>query len=329
LQVKEVKDGVASIRTTIATDREKAIELLSSFQEPVYRLAQQMDILQAKINEEAHVQRSKNIYKWLAPANYRDHHRVAASNLLPGSAAWFLDHLDFHKWKDSRESSILWLHGIPGSGKTGVIASVIKNRLEKGGSHLEQPRLAYFYCSRSTHETGRSDPDVILRTLLLQLSRGVITMPDRKEVVDAYDLQKQETKAIGCDMAAISFHETGSLMLKILKKVPAMIVIDALDECSRHRRPKLLQALTTILTRTSLKRVKVLISSRDDQDIVCKLGLFPNVYISAIDNHDDIARFTVEELDNAIQTGIFLRGQVSSELRQHIVDTLIAKAQAM
>ncbi|KAH8750634.1 hypothetical protein BGZ57DRAFT_718406, partial [Hyaloscypha finlandica] len=164
--------------------------------------------------------------------------------------------------------------------------------------------LAYFYCSRSTHETGRSDPDVIFRTLLLQLSRGLITMPDRKEVVDA-------------------------LMLEILKKVPAMIVIDALDECSRHQRPKFLQALTEILARTSLKRVKVLISSRDDQDIVCKLGLFPNVYISATDNHDDITRFTVEELDNAIQTGIFLRGQVSSELRQHIIDTLIAKAQAM
>jgi hypothetical protein len=35
------------------------------------------------------------------------------------------------------------------------------------------------------------------------------------------------------------------------------------------------------------------VSSRDDQDIVCKLEGSRNIYISATDNFEDISRFTI------------------------------------
>jgi adenylylsulfate kinase-like enzyme len=39
-------------------------------------------------------------------------------DVLPGTGQWLLSDPVFDKWKKESVSSILWLHGIPGSGKS-------------------------------------------------------------------------------------------------------------------------------------------------------------------------------------------------------------------
>ncbi len=49
-------------------------------------------------------------------------------------------------------------------------------------------------------------------------------------------------------MTPLSFRDTVSLILEIVKQTPAIVIIDALDECHRERRSKILEALQAIIT---------------------------------------------------------------------------------
>jgi hypothetical protein len=46
------------------------------------------------------------------------HHKQVKKDLLEGTGKWLLDDPIFKRWKDDSASSILWLHGIAGSGKS-------------------------------------------------------------------------------------------------------------------------------------------------------------------------------------------------------------------
>jgi hypothetical protein len=75
--------------------------------------------------------------------------------------------------------------------------------------------------------------------------------------------------------------------------------------------------------------VKIFVSSRDDNDIVCQLTLSPNVFIRADDNGEDIKHFVDSEVDQSIRNKRLLSGKVSDELRSQIKITLTQGAQGM
>ena len=58
-----------------------------------------------------------DILEWLSVLSYKEYHNQAQKNILRGTSAWFLEDEQLLEWRKS-SSSILWLHGIPGSGKT-------------------------------------------------------------------------------------------------------------------------------------------------------------------------------------------------------------------
>jgi len=60
-----------------------------------------------------------------------------------------------------------------------------------------------------------------------------------------------------------------------------------------------------------------------------KLSCYPNVYIKATDNTEDVQHFVVQEVDKAIKHCRLLCGNVSKELQNDIVSTLMEGAQGM
>ena len=60
------------------------------------------------------------------------------------------------------------------------------------------------------------------------------------------------------------------LILELTKHNSATIVVDALDNCEESTRHELLEALDSVISK-STKTVKVFVSSRDDIDIVSTL----------------------------------------------------------
>lgn len=61
------------------------------------------------------------IMRWLSSEPYIQHHAQAKVGVLPGTGQWLLSDPLFKRWKNESASSILWLHGIPGSGKSKLV----------------------------------------------------------------------------------------------------------------------------------------------------------------------------------------------------------------
>jgi hypothetical protein len=61
--------------------------------------------------------RSK-ILQWISTIPYSLHHQAVRKDRLPDSGDWMLRNARFKEWMESSSSATLWLHGIPGSGKS-------------------------------------------------------------------------------------------------------------------------------------------------------------------------------------------------------------------
>lgn len=107
-----------------------------------------------------------------------------------------------------------------------------------------------------------------------------------------------------------------------------VIVLDALDECSKESRGLILSDLLSIL-KESKRPVKVFISSRYSLDVEVRLRNFPNVCIEAGDNAGDIENYVKSELTRRIENMELLQGHVSMELREHIEKVLLRGANGM
>jgi len=57
------------------------------------------------------------ILKWLSNTDPTINHNAACEKHEPQTGNWFIQGKDYSQWKET-PSSFLWLHGIPGCGKT-------------------------------------------------------------------------------------------------------------------------------------------------------------------------------------------------------------------
>jgi hypothetical protein len=61
------------------------------------------------------------ILRWLSPEPYLQHHEQTKIDVLPGTGQWLLSDIAFETWKNESVSSLLWLHGMIGSGKSKLV----------------------------------------------------------------------------------------------------------------------------------------------------------------------------------------------------------------
>ncbi|RDW62024.1 hypothetical protein BP6252_11457 [Coleophoma cylindrospora] len=233
----------------------------------------------------------REILQWISNIPYKLHHKNTGSGVLHNSGHWLQHKREFIEWRKSSTSSILWLHGIrivPYPSQT-LRYSIIEFHKKNLPDEARSAPVAYFYL---------------------------------------YQDRKEEAQDDGCDPLQLTTAECVEVILELLKDNPAVIFIDALDECDPVRRHELLEALDEIIE-CSENLVKVFVSSRDDNDIVCHLKNLPSVRISASDNGDDIIRFVHLEVEQAIHKKKLLGGNVSQRLRTKIIQVLVDGAQGM
>ncbi|KAH8684848.1 hypothetical protein BGZ60DRAFT_524047 [Tricladium varicosporioides] len=318
---------LAQYRTSVLQDEicretEGLRGALVEIHEPIIRMANQISIIDDKLNEEERLK----IFEWLSCTEYTSHHRSKVKNLLPGSGQWLLHKPEFIEWLGSSSSSILWLHGIPGSGKSMLVAHVIEFLRRHSSRQVNPAPVAYYYCARSANEPERADPEELLRSILEQLASSDLDSPIRLEVVSCYKRKKRDSR--GRKPEKLTLEETVELILELVANDPAVIVLDGLDECNPKRRLDLLDSLRRIL-READNIVKVFVSSRDDHDLVHYLSRTPNLYIKANDNMEDIRNYVKSRVDEAILKERILCGVVLDDLRLLINKTLISKAKGM
>ncbi|KAI0013983.1 hypothetical protein F4779DRAFT_612790 [Xylariaceae sp. FL0662B] len=145
----------------------------------------------------------------------------------------------------------LWIHGIPGAGKT-VLASFLIDDVAK---RCESRGFSYYYCQ---HQRNRDETVHLLRWIIADLSRQI----ERYIPEELAQLRKSQVFTIRGLMncfSAISrqFEREGHRVY---------VLIDAVDE-SKAPRTQLLQVLNTIGSHRSFKNVSLLMTSREEEDI--------------------------------------------------------------
>lgn len=201
---------------------------------------------------------------------------------------------------------------------------VIDETLKRKDAEPHAAPVVYFYCARDAAEPERADPENVFLSIARQLSGTDVTQPLCEATIQRY----AQSRKTGLDSRSLSLEETVGLIIDLLSDTPATIVIDAVDECDPTRRHQIFDGLDDII-QNSANVVKILVSSRDDGDIICRLETSPNLYISAKYNAEDIGRFIRHEVLSAITKKRLLSGRVSDYLRNLIIDTLEAGAQGM
>ena len=183
----------------------------------------------------------------------------------------------------------------------------------------------YFYCARNVAEPERADPAAIFRSLVRQMS----CLPCSGEILDPVQKVYSARREDGFAAGPLTITESKALIIELTQSRPlTTIVIDALDECDPVLRDELFDALTDIL-QSSNGLVKILVSSRNERDIICQLSGCLNLEIEAKINQADITHFVNHEVDDLIQKKRLLSGVVPDALREMIKQVLCKKACGM
>ncbi|VUC36282.1 unnamed protein product [Clonostachys rosea] len=223
------------------------------------------------------------IRKWLKPTSYdaeNGEFKKHLASYLPGTGEWLLESPTFREWHQSQDQGMLWIKGIPGSGKS-VIASSLVNHLSKEGA----PVLYFFF--RQIIDANHK-PDALLRDWLAQLLSYSPPLQARlKESVD----KRQSLN--GVSMATM-WQDIKSAVAYIPK---VYCVVDALDEMDSNQ-DAFLQALAE-LGRWRPSRLKVIITSRPVPKVERPLRQESILHIRLDEKHvdEDIANYVAHHLN--------------------------------
>ncbi|KAF8523099.1 hypothetical protein BU17DRAFT_86205 [Hysterangium stoloniferum] len=217
--------------------------------------------------------RSK-IIQWLEPLDVDSNYDMAHAKSHKGTGEWFTLGKNFSKWKETTKMG-LWLHGIPGCGKT-ILSSTIVSSLQEQFHSDPSIGLAFHYFSFS-------DPDKrkvhnMLRTLAAQLLQRLLEIPDFIR-----DMRTREPKSPSRKTLVNMLEEFG----RIFKRT--YIVVDALDEVDSTEREKLIE----VLTHSPFWDLNILVTSRHERYLeegFNSTTLFP-VSMSTEVVDEDIRRF--------------------------------------
>jgi len=208
------------------------------------------------------------------------------------------------------------------------MATVIRELLERQSRLPSVSPIAYFYCSRDIADPQRADPAEIMLALLKQIICSEADWQETSAEAQVYRERRKASDEDGDHIMRLNLNDALKYIIERSNSTPLVIVIDALDECTVTERYQLLGALTRLVEESGLI-VKILVSSRDDADIVNQFQKTPNIRIEVGNNSGDVLRFVQAELRTALTAGRILNGRVPQHLRDEIHEVLSTKAQGM
>ncbi|KAK3997931.1 hypothetical protein QBC44DRAFT_346703 [Cladorrhinum sp. PSN332] len=321
------------METETANRYEDLQQRLERLDQPIMSMAIDVSVIRDHFDREERLK----VLEWMSTIPFSDHHEMKFKDLIPGSGEWLLKSREFTGWSQSNESSVLWLVGMMGSGKSSLVAKVIDS-LSISGLTNEPCRTAYFFCSRSTAEPERAIPVSILSTLVKQLGSASPDQPIRLPIAEEYAKRKEKSEPSAPKKLNIS--DCTRLILEMSKSSPAFIIIDALDELIDHSDEEsntqhlneLLRAVDTIVSQ-SKKTVKVFLSSRENINLPLYMpttkSAIIRTHITADRNGEDIGSFIESEVNKLATDNIFLHGNLKPDLRESMIRKLKAGSNGM
>ncbi|KAM0075274.1 hypothetical protein ACKRZS_012659, partial [Fusarium odoratissimum] len=106
-------------------------DMLAALQAPLSRWSDKLN----KITDQLDKIKRREILQWLSKEPYRKHHQLVREGIVKGTGQWLLSDPVYLQWKDKSALSILWLYGIPGSGKSKLISLIIEDAVAAFKNH--------------------------------------------------------------------------------------------------------------------------------------------------------------------------------------------------
>ncbi|KAL8801074.1 MAG: hypothetical protein Q9182_004713 [Xanthomendoza sp. 2 TL-2023] len=168
---------------------------------------------------------------------------------MPGSCEWILSRPEFLSWLHNETTSrILWVHGIPGCGKS-VLSSFVISQLQGMGYNCQ------YYFFRFGDHTKRT-VNALLRSLAYQTA---VQLPELRSLLD--QMSGETVKLDKAEGRTIWQKVFVSRLFKVRLQQPLYWVIDALDECEA---PQLLLSLFSSILSSQIP-IRIMLVGRKTQ----------------------------------------------------------------
>lgn len=251
------------------------------------------------------------MHAWLVQINPSSNHNDAKHLYEEGTGDWIFRSREWNSWinKQSKERS-LWIHGIPGAGKTilasHIIEQLIKTKCLNSSGNVA---LVYYYCY---HGHNRDETFSFLRWLVSKLCRTTDTVSSL-----TYDMFRSGEDP---DVAKLLF----ALHAQLDGLDTVYVAVDALDE-SQQPRDVFLRVLHTLATDPLFEKIRLLTTSREYADIE---RVMAPISFSVPTYH--------EEVEKDIR--VFVEGSISrrdrfkrwpDDLKVEVIDALAIGAKGM
>lgn len=220
------------------------------------------------------VQRERTIVAdWYSSADFADQQTDQLSRRESGTGGWFLARSEYQHWYQ-RPNSTLLCPGIPGSGKSMIVATVVDDLQKCFASHNDVA-VVYLYCN--FNRRAEQDLRRMLSTLIRQLFQEQTWLSDN--VTGLYMAHRDRATRPSVD-------ELKSVLRFLVASYRRVFfVIDALAECGNEeqQRDRLLDELFSLQTLKS-ENVNILATTRFIPDITQRFSTYPRVEVRANEN---------------------------------------------
>ncbi|KAI0096658.1 hypothetical protein GGR51DRAFT_568277 [Nemania sp. FL0031] len=204
-----------------------------------------------QVQEFQELQRFQGLRTRLDSPQYGERLDWLRNRVHKGSSKWLLKDQVFQEWLDisKKETTWLWIQGIPGSGKTYLAAAAVDEAV------IRHQTLFVFASYNNQNSTTALS---ITRSFIFQIAAGSHILQAMVVGFSERDLESNGKKALE--------------LLQTLLNTSAgtYIIVDGLDEIEESERRILLQRLDDLTG--SCNELKILICSRPKDDIVKALG---------------------------------------------------------
>ncbi|KAI9852437.1 MAG: hypothetical protein M1838_000757 [Thelocarpon superellum] len=224
----------------------------------------------------------RQIDKWLSAPDPSSNHNAAREKRQGHTGAWFTEGSQYASWKVN-PTSFLWLHGIPGNGKSVLCSTIIEDITQHCHPKPDNVVIYFYFDFNDKEKQGHHG---LMRSLVKQLSMQLPSTSPAIKVILSHCQGQQPTTEV---------------LLSIFRQMldefrQTFVVIDALDECTD--REKLMDLLTSVLV-WRYENLRLLVTSRREKDIEDALaplsqGCQTDLRNASVD--DDIRAYIQERL---------------------------------
>ena len=257
----------------------------------------------------------KKIHRWLSAPDPSSNYNKALRIRHAFTGDWFLKTDTFEDWL-SKPGHLVWLHGIPGCGKT-ILSATIIQRTEDYCQSRSGSVLLYFYFD--FNDTEKQLHEKMIRSLIVQLSSQSTRIPHTLESL--YESSKNGERQPRYDLLLATLHQ----MMTYFEET--YLVLDALDECLE--RQELLFCIDE-LTHWKDANLHILTTSRKEKDIEESIAPFCDecgkICIQSGLVNDDIRMYVHGRLNT--DRGL-KRWQDKPNIQLEIENTLMDRADGM